>query len=89
MLSLNSNSKEYAVSVNTDDISQAIREVSDALYNLAQETLATHGCQQEDDCPFLIFARDILGVLDQHTDQLSCEARPSKGEDEDHTEIHI
>ena len=64
-------SKEYTVSVSTDDIRAAIRLTASALYTFAEEALAAHDDQEVDECQFNAFARDILGVLTQHAEELS------------------
>ncbi len=74
-------SKQYTVSVHTDDIHEAISQLSDALYTCVQDALATHNCHEEEECSFGIFARDLLGVLDRHADQLLGEGAPDEGEE--------
>lgn len=73
MNSSTNGSKEHTVSVSTDNIYEAITQVSDALYNLVLEALASHECADVEECQFETFARDLLGVLDRHTDYLSNE----------------
>lgn len=73
--------KQYTVSVHTDDIHEAISQLSDALYTCVQDALATHSCHEEEECLFGIFARDLLGVLDRHADQLLGEGAPDEGEE--------
>ena len=73
--------KQYTVSVHTDDIHEAISQLSDALYTCVQDALATHNCHEEEECSFGIFARDLLGVLDRHADQLLGEGAPDEGEE--------
>ncbi len=76
-------SKQYTVSVHTDDIHEAISQLSDALYTCVQDALATHSCREEEDCRFGAFARDLLGTLDRHADQLLGEDAPDCVSDED------
>ena len=73
--------KQYTVSVHTDDIHEAISQLSDALYTCVQDALATHNCHEEEECLFGIFARDLLGVLDRHADQLLGEDAPDEVEE--------
>ena len=67
----NCDSREYTVSVSTDDIREAIRLTASALYTFAEEALADHEDQEVDESHFNSFARDILGVLTQHAEELS------------------
>jgi len=67
----NGESKEYTVSISTDDIHEAIASVASALYALVEEELAAHEDHEAEECEFEVFARDVLGVLTQHADQLS------------------
>ena len=69
-------SKPYAVSVNTSDIYEAIAQTSDALYTYIEEALASHSYHEADDCHFGILARDLLGVLHRHADQLTAGQLP-------------
>jgi|GEM_PF-2148143 len=69
----NNKAKEYSVSVQTNDIDEAIASVADALYTLVQEALATHENHEVEECEFETFARDVLGVLSRHADQISGE----------------
>jgi hypothetical protein len=74
-------SKEYTVSVCTDDIHEAIGSVADALFTLVEEALAAHENHEAEECEFETFARDVLGVLSRHADQLS--GTPVSRDDED------
>jgi len=65
------NNREYTVSVSTGDIYEAIASVASALYTLVEEALALHEDHEAEECEFELFARDILGVLTRHGDQLS------------------
>ena len=64
-------SKEYNVSIHTNDIQEAIASVGDALYAFVEEALANHDNHEAEECEFEAFARDILGVLTRHAEQLS------------------
>lgn len=66
-------SKEYNVSVHTNDIQEAIASVGNALYAFVEEALANHENHEAEECEFEAFARDILGVLTRHAEQLSAE----------------
>ena len=77
-------SKEYTVSINTDDINEAISQASDALYHLVLQALASHECPDVEECQFEAFARDVLAVLDQHSEHLAAgENSSGRCEDED------
>lgn len=65
--------KEYSVSINTDDIQEAVRSLSGALYALIEEALVAHEQHAAEECEFEVFARDVLGVLMRHAEQLSSE----------------
>jgi len=73
-------SKEYAISINTDDIREAIAEAASALYTLTEEALGSIEDQDIDEHEFEVFLLDVLGVLTRHAEQLSgqdssCEGR--------------
>ncbi len=65
------NHREYTVSVRTNDIHEAIASAASALYTLVEEALALHEDHEAEECEFEQFARDILGVLTRHGEQLS------------------
>ena len=65
--------KEYNLSVHTNDVHAAIAQTATALYELVEEALQTHEEHEAEECEFELFARDILGVLSRHADQLSGE----------------
>jgi hypothetical protein len=69
MESENSKDKEYTVSVRTNDIQEAIATTGGAFYGLMEEALQLHDHEAEE-CEFEEFARDVLGVLGRHSDQL-------------------
>jgi hypothetical protein len=62
--------KEYNLSVRTNDVHAAIAQTAGALYELVEEALQTHEDHEAEECEFELFARDILGVLSRHADQL-------------------
>ncbi len=64
-------SEEYNVSIHTNDIQEAIASVGNALYAFVEEALANHESHEAEECEFEAFARDILGVLTRHAEQLS------------------
>jgi hypothetical protein len=64
-------SGEYSVSVSSNDIKEAISGTASALYSLIEEALAAQEQRAEDDYDFELFARDILGVLVRHAEQLN------------------
>jgi len=66
--------REYAISVNTDNLQEAIASVGSALYGLMEEALTAHEDHEGEDCEFEAFARDVLGVLMRHAEQLSADA---------------
>ncbi len=74
--------KEYTLSIRTDDIHEAIAAAASALYALVQEALALREEYESEDGDFEIFARDILGTLTRHADQLSL-AEPWGGDIDD------
>ena len=80
MESENSKDKEYTVSVRTNDIHEAIATTGSAFYSLMEEALQLHDHEAEE-CEFEEFARDVLGVLGRHSDQLMYE-RPWEANDE-------
>lgn len=81
------NNREYTVSVNTSDIHEAIAAVAGALYALVEEALAQHEGHEAEECEFEQFARDILGVLTRHGEQLSAGDAAWDG-DEDEELLH-
>jgi hypothetical protein len=65
--------KEYVVSVSTNDIHEAIRLLASNLYSYVEEALILHEDHDSEECEFEVFARDLLGVLMRHAEQLSSE----------------
>jgi hypothetical protein len=77
--------KEYTVSVSADRIEDAVSEVASALYTLIEEALEAHEGHECEECPFEDFARDVLGVLTRHADQLT----PADADFEDDEAVSI
>jgi hypothetical protein len=71
-----SENKEYSVSIRTNDIHEAIATAGSALYSLVEEALQMHEAHEAEECEFEEFARDVLGILGRHSDQLSRQVRP-------------
>jgi hypothetical protein len=69
-MDLQSEDKEYTVSVRTNDINEAIATAGSTFYSLIEEALQGHEMHEADGCEFEEFARDVLGVLDRHSEQL-------------------
>ena len=67
----NGDLKEYNLSVHTNDVHAAIAQTAGALYELVEEALQAHEDHEAEECEFELFARDILGVLSRHSDQMS------------------
>ena len=63
--------KEYNLSVRTNDVHAAIAQTAGTLYQLVEEALQTHEDHEAEECEFELCARDILGVLSRHADQLA------------------
>ena len=68
-MDLQSEAKEYTVSVQTNDIHEAIARTGSALYDLLEQALMT--ADDEDESDFDQFARETLNVLARHPEQLS------------------
>jgi len=64
-------SKEYVISINTDDIREAIAGAASSLYALTEEALGSIEDQNIDEHEFEVFLLDVLGVLTRHAEQLS------------------
>jgi hypothetical protein len=64
-----SETKEYSVSVRTNDIRDAIAKTGSALYDLLEQALMT--TDDEDESYFVQFARETFNVLGIHAEQLS------------------
>ena len=62
-MDLESETKEYNVSVRTNDIHEAIATAGSALYGLVEEALQMHEAHEAEECEFEEFARDLLRVL--------------------------
>ena len=68
-MDLQSEAKEYTVSVRPSDIHEAIARTGSALYDLLEQALMT--ADDEDESDFDEFARETLNVLARHPEQLS------------------
>lgn len=71
-MELESETKEYTVSVRTNDIHEAIARTGSALYDLLEQALMT--ADDEDESDFVRFAREAFNVLGIHAEQLSDDA---------------
>jgi D-serine deaminase-like pyridoxal phosphate-dependent protein len=71
-MDLQSEAKEYTVSVRTNDIHEAIAKTGTALAALVDEALLSHEPHEiDEECEFEEFARDLLRVLTSHSDELA------------------
>jgi hypothetical protein len=68
-----SEAKEYSVSVQTNDIQEAIARTGSALYDLLEQALMTAD-DEEEESDFNRFARETLNVLAINAEQLSDDA---------------
>ena len=75
-----SDSKEYVVSVATNNIREAVAQLGSALYDLLEQALMT--ADDEDESDFDQFARETFNVLARHPHQLSYDADFGSGESE-------
>jgi hypothetical protein len=74
-MTVQSDAKEFKVSVQADNIQEAIAETGTALYALVDEALLAHEPHDVDEeCEFKEFARDLLRVLTSHSEQLALPA---------------
>ena len=73
-MDLESEAKEYSVSVQANDIREAIARTGSALYDLLEQALMT--ADDEDESDFDQFARETLNVLARHPEQLSGKDSP-------------
>jgi hypothetical protein len=69
-MDLQSEAKEYTVSVRTNDIHKAIAQLGSKLYDLLEQRLMTAD-DEEDESDFNQFARETLNVLARYPEQLS------------------
>lgn len=67
-MDIESETKEYTISVRTNDIHKAIARTGSALYDLLEQALMT--ADDEDESDFVQFARETFNVLGRHPDQL-------------------
>ena len=71
-MDLESEAKEYKVSVRTNDIHEAIAKTGTALAALVDEALLSHEPHEiDEECEFEEFAQDLLRVLTSHSDALA------------------
>ena len=64
--------KQYTVSVRASDIHEAIAKTGTALLALVDEALLSHEPHEiDEECEFEEFARDLLRVLTEHSDELA------------------
>jgi hypothetical protein len=67
-----SDSKEFTLSVQTNDIRKAVARTGSALYDFLEQALMA--ADEEDESDFLQFARETRNVLAIHAEQLSEDA---------------
>ena len=67
-----SDSKEFTLSVQTNDIRKAVARTGSALYDFLEQALMV--ADEEDESDFLQFARETRNVLAIHAEQLSEDA---------------
>lgn len=60
----------YDFSVRTNRLGNAVAKTASILYLLVEEELSCHEDHEAEECEFEEFARDIIGVLTRHADQL-------------------
>ena len=71
-MDLVSDDREYAISVRTNNIHEAIAKTGTALAALVDEALLSHEPHDfDEECEFEEFARDLLRVLTSHSDALA------------------
>jgi hypothetical protein len=80
-MDLASDEKEYAISVRTSSIRDAVSQLASALYDLLEQASMT--ADDEDESDFDRFARETLHVLARHPEQLSSDDLWSGMEPED------
>jgi len=80
-MDLQTEAKEYAVSVCTNDIHKAIAQLGSTLYDVLEQRLMTVD-DEEDESDFNRFAREMLNVLARFPEQLC-------GDDPDWTETEL
>jgi hypothetical protein len=68
-MDLQSEAKEYTVSVRTNDFHKAIAQLGSKLYDLLEQRLMTTD-DEEDESDFNQFARETLNVLARYPEQL-------------------
>jgi hypothetical protein len=71
-MELQSEAKQYTLSIRTNNIHEAIAKTGTALWALVDEALLSHEPHDiDEDCEFEEFARDLLRVLTSHSDELA------------------
>jgi hypothetical protein len=71
-MDLQSEVKQYTLSVRTNNIHEAIAKTGTALWSLVDEALLSHEPHEMDEeCEFEDFARDLLRVLTSHSEALA------------------
>ena len=71
-MDLQSEAKQYIVSVRTSDIHEAIAKTGTEFWTLVEEALLSHEPHEiDEECEFEEFARDLLRVLTSHSDALA------------------
>ena len=89
-MDVQSETKEYVVSMATNNIRQAVAQLGSALYDLLEQALMT--AADEDESDFDQFARETLNVLARYPEQLCDDPQWAETEldrdDPDSSEIH-
>jgi hypothetical protein len=67
----NSESKEFSLSIQTNDIREAIAMTGSALYDLLEQTHMTADDEIEEESDFARFTRVVFNVLASNADYLS------------------
>jgi hypothetical protein len=67
----NSESKEFSLSIQTNDIREAIAMTGSALYDLLEQALMTADDEIEEESDFTRFTREVFNVLASNADYLS------------------
>ena len=71
-MDLQSEAKQYTLSVRTNNIHEAIAQTGTALWAQVDEALLSHEPHEiDEECEFEEFARDLLRVLVSHSDALA------------------
>ena len=79
-MDLQSEAKEYTVSVKTNDVHKAVAQLGSALYDLLEQTLMTAE-DEDEESDFNQFARETLNVLARYPEQIcGDDSRPGETE---------